>query len=238
MNKLAAHNINSFRTAQELSSSEPAKLKRTIAELEARISMQDILIAQQNEDILSQSQELQQKKDELHAIKKMGGKPDQEHYDIPEGFENFLEKERLEKANKKMEALIDEFEDGFWTLLSERRQGLDECLKALEQLPSTPETKSLYAHVKKEWQAIEAAKKRGIISPVNALRQLAFNQLCAPISSAKGQNATQPVAAIEGTTSDKTLVNDGVCPGLAPLVADLKMERAKGFEPSTITLAR
>ena len=50
---------------------------------------------------------------------------------------------------------------------------MDECLKALEQLPSTPETKSLYAHVKKEWQAIEAAKKRGIISPVNALRQLA-----------------------------------------------------------------
>jgi uncharacterized coiled-coil protein SlyX len=73
MNKLAAHNINSFRTAQELSSSEPAKLKRTIAELEARISNQDILIAQQNEGILSLSQELQQKEDELHAIKKMGG---------------------------------------------------------------------------------------------------------------------------------------------------------------------
>ena len=161
MNKLAAHDINSFRTAQELSSSEPAQLKRTIAELEARIMEQDSLIAQQNEGILSLSQELQQKKDELHAIKKMGGKPDQGLYDIPEGFEHFLEKERLEKANKKMEALIDEFEDGFWTLFSEQRQGLDECLKALEQLPSTPETKSLYAHVKKEWQAIEAAKKTG-----------------------------------------------------------------------------
>ena len=46
-------------------------------------------------------------------------------------------------------------------------------MKALEQLPATPETKSLYAHVKKEWQAIEAAKKRNIITPVNALRQLA-----------------------------------------------------------------
>ena len=173
MNKLAAHDINSFRTAQELSSSEPAKLKRTIAELEARISNQDILIAQQNEGILSLSQELQQKEDELHAIKKMGGKPDQGFYDIPEGFEHFLEKERLEKANKKMEELIEEFEEGFWTLFSEQCQGLDECLKALEQLPSSPETKSLYAHVKKEWQALEAAKKRGIISPVNALRQLA-----------------------------------------------------------------
>ena len=173
MNKLAAHDINSFRTAQELSSSEPAQLKRTIADLEARIMEQDSLIAQQNEGILSLSQELQQKEDELRAVKKMGGKPDQGLYDIPEGFEHFLEKERLEKANKKMEALIDEFEDGFWTLFSEQRQGLEGCLKALEQLPSTPETKSLYVRVKKEWQAIEAAKKRGIISPVNALRQLA-----------------------------------------------------------------
>jgi len=77
------------------------------------------------------------------------------------------------KANKKMEALIEEFQDGFWTLFSEQRQGLDECLKALEQLPAAPESKSLYAHVKKEWQAIEMAKKRNIITPVNALRQLA-----------------------------------------------------------------
>ena len=84
-----------------------------------------------------------------------------------------LEKEKLEKANRNMEALIEEFEEGFWTLFSEQRQGLDECLKALEQLPATPETKSLYARVKKEWQAIEAAKKRNTISPVNALRQLA-----------------------------------------------------------------
>ena len=72
-----------------------------------------------------------------------------------------------------MEALIEEFEEGFWTLFTDQRQGLDECLKSLEQLPATPETKSLYAHVKKEWQAIEAAKKRNIITPVNALRQLA-----------------------------------------------------------------
>ena len=72
-----------------------------------------------------------------------------------------------------MEALIEEFEEGFWTLFTDQRQGLEECLKALGQLPATPETKSLYARVKKEWQAIEAAKKRGTISPVNALRQLA-----------------------------------------------------------------
>jgi len=169
MNQVVVPDINSFRTAQELSSSEPAQLKRTIGELEARIMEQDSLIAQQNEGILSLSRKLQQGKEELIAINKARNKPDQELNNAIEGFE----KEKLEKANKKMEALIEELQDVFWTLFSEQRQGLDECLKALEQLPATPETKSLYAHVKKEWQAIEAAKKRNIITPVNALRQLA-----------------------------------------------------------------
>jgi len=147
----------------------PAQLKRTIAERDARIMEQDSLIAEQNERIENLSQKLQQKKEELHAIEKMSSKPGQ---GLDKALED-LEKEKLEKANKKMEALIEEFEEGIWTLLSEKRQGLEECLKALEQLPTTPETKSLYAHVKKEWRTIEAAKKRNIITPVNALRQLA-----------------------------------------------------------------
>jgi uncharacterized coiled-coil protein SlyX len=169
MNQILVPTINYFRSAQELSSSVSAQLKRTIAELEARIIEQDSLIAGKNERIENLSQKLQQKKEELHAIEKMSSKPGQ---GLDKALED-LKKEKLEKANKNMEALIEEFEEGFWTLFSEQCQGLDECLKALEQLPSTPETKSLYAHVKKEWQAIEAAKKRGIISPVNALRQLA-----------------------------------------------------------------
>ncbi len=173
MNQVVVPDINSFRTAQELSSSEPAQLKRTIAELETRIIEQDILIAQQNEGIENLAQKLQQKKEELQAIKKVRDKPEQRLDNIHDDFEHSLERERLEKANKKMEALIEEFQDGFWTLFSEQRQGLDECLKALEQLPAAPESKSLYAHVKKEWQAVETAKKRNIITPVNALRQLA-----------------------------------------------------------------
>ena len=169
MNQVIVPDINSFRTAQELSSSEPAQLKRTIAELEVRIMEEDSLIAEQNERIVNLSQKLQQKKEELHAIKKMQSKPGQGLNNALEGFE----KEKLERANKNMEALIEEFEEGFWTLFSGQRHGLEECLKALEQLPATPETKGLYARVKKEWQAIEAAKKRNIITPVNALRQLA-----------------------------------------------------------------
>ena len=169
MNRLAAHDINSFRTAQELSSSEPAQLKRTIAELEARIMEQDSLIALQNEGIENLAHKFKQRTLELIEIKKMHSKPGQ----VPNNALEDFEKEKLEKANKNMEALIEEFEEGFWTLFTEQRQGIEECLKDLEQLPATPETKSLYARIKKEWQAIEAAKKRNIITPVNALRQLA-----------------------------------------------------------------
>jgi uncharacterized coiled-coil protein SlyX len=169
MNQVVVPDINSFRTAQELSSPEPAELRRTIGELESRIMEQDSLIAQQNETILRLSQKLQQKREERFAIKEICRKTGQ----VLDNTLADLEREKLEKANKKMEALIEEFQDGFWTLFSEQRQGLDECLKALEQLPATPETKSLYAYVKKEWQAVEMAKKRNIITPVNALRQLA-----------------------------------------------------------------
>jgi uncharacterized coiled-coil protein SlyX len=172
MIKLVRQDINSFRTAQELSSSEPAQLRRTIAELEARIIEQDALIAQQNDGLEDLAQKLSQREGELHDIQ-MSRSSDHGLYDNLDSLRFSAEKERLEKANRKMEALIEEFEEGFWILFSEQRQGLEECLKALEQLPATPETKSLYARVKKEWQAIESAKKRNIITPVKALRQLA-----------------------------------------------------------------
>ena len=68
-------------------------------------------------------------------------------------------------------------------------------------------------------------------------RLLECIQIRAQILGADGQNVTQPVAVSEGKKSDKPLVNDGVCLGLAPLVAEMKLERAKGFEPSTLTLA-
>lgn len=173
MKQIIVPTINAFRTAQELSSSEPAQLKRTIAELEVRIMEQDSLIAQQNEGFENLANRLRQRELELIDIQNKHCKSGQGLNNSHEGSEHTLEKEKLEKANRNMEALIEEFEDGFWALFSKQRQGLEECLKALEQLPATSETKSLYAYVKKEWQAIEAAKKRNIITPVNALRQLA-----------------------------------------------------------------
>jgi len=175
MNKLALHNINAFRTAQELASSEPAQLKRTIEELEARIMEQDGLIAQQNEGLQNLARRLEEREHELKEIKKAGSRMEAgpATSSSPESILQSLEKERLEKANRNTEALIEDFQEGFWTLFSEQRQGLEECLAALEQLPATAETRSLYARVKRQWKAIEAAKKRNTITPVNALRQLA-----------------------------------------------------------------
>lgn len=167
MNKVAAYDINAFRAAGELSSSESAQLKRTITELEARISEQDDLIALQNAELA----ELKERERELVETLNARSRSDPGRNDCDS--HSYLEWERLEKANRKMEALIGEFEEGFWTLLSGQRHGLEDCLKALDSLPATPETKSLYARVKKEWQAIESAKKRNIITPVNALRHLA-----------------------------------------------------------------
>lgn len=167
MNKLAAYDINAFRAAGDLSSSEPAQLKRTIADLEARINEQDDLIALQNASL----EKIKEREKRLVETLKTSGKS-ATGFDDSEGHLS-LEWERLKKDNRKMEALIEEFEDGFWTLYSDQRNGLEDCLKALDGIPATPETKSLYARVKKEWQAIESAKKRNIITPVNALRQLA-----------------------------------------------------------------
>jgi integrase len=64
-----------------------------------------------------------------------------------------------------------------------------------------------------------------------------YTQIRAQILVPEGQNVAQRVATGEGTKSEKTLVNKGVCLGLTPLVAGSELERAKGFEPSTLTLA-
>jgi len=44
---------------------------------------------------------------------------------------------------------------------------------------------------------------------------------------------SQAVAESEGTKASETIDNGGVCPTLAMGVAEMKLERAKGFEPST-----
>jgi len=62
-------------------------------------------------------------------------------------------------------------------------------------------------------------------------------QIRAQILGQEGQNVAQPVAKSEGAESENRPLNERVCLGLTPLVADDELERAKGFEPSTLTLA-
>jgi len=66
---------------------------------------------------------------------------------------------------------------------------------------------------------------------------LDHTQIRAQISGAAGQNVAQPVATSEGKEPAETPVNGGVWRTLAHGVAVGQMERAKGFEPSTLTLA-
>jgi len=65
-----------------------------------------------------------------------------------------------------------------------------------------------------------------------------YTQLYAQILGADGQNGSQPGAASEGTKRAQVLVNGGVSHGLAQCGGGGQLERAKGFEPSTFTLAR
>jgi hypothetical protein len=68
-------------------------------------------------------------------------------------------------------------------------------------------------------------------------RLLDYTQIRAQISGAAGQNVAQGGAASEGKRHAETPVNGGVCRTMAQGDAAEKMERAKGFEPSTLTLA-
>jgi len=68
-------------------------------------------------------------------------------------------------------------------------------------------------------------------------RLLDRTQIRAQISGARGQNGAQAEATGEGLKSAQSLVNGGDSRGLAHTDAGGKMERAKGFEPSTLTLA-
>ena len=64
-----------------------------------------------------------------------------------------------------------------------------------------------------------------------------YTQIRAQILGAAGQNVSQADAQSEGKKTHGTPVNGAVCLGLAALDVGAELERAKGFEPSTLTLA-
>ena len=176
---LAPESINSFRCARELCSSEPAQLKRTIEELEARVREQDTLIFQKDQYIDELSQELVKRKNQLFELEHARSKPGL--YPVPDGLKVKVRMDGLEKENRYMENLISDFEEGFWSLFYAQKDRLKEYLDLLGKLPTTPETKSLHARVKKESQSILTARAQHKITPVNALKQL--SELEGPVIS-------------------------------------------------------
>ena len=72
----------------------------------------------------------------------------------------------------------------------------------------------------------------------NLPRLVGYTQLYAQISGAAGQNGSQAVASGEGKKSEEWPDSVGVCHTSAQGDAVGELERAKGFEPSTFTLAR
>lgn len=65
-----------------------------------------------------------------------------------------------------------------------------------------------------------------------------YTQIRAQISGPEGQNVARVVASDKKAGPQKSSVNTGVLSGFSPEVVSEEMERAKGFEPSTFTLAR
>jgi integrase len=66
---------------------------------------------------------------------------------------------------------------------------------------------------------------------------LGYAQIRAQILGAKGQNGAHSGTASEEIKPSQVVVNEAVCRGLAHCGAGVDLERAKGFEPSTLTLA-
>lgn len=173
MQKVAPETICVFRSASDLSSKEPAQLKRTIEEQRSRIREQDDLLAQKTEYILGLELKLREREGQLYELEMVRSNPGKGIHPLPEGFELKVKMDRLEKVNREMERTLDGLQDSFWHLYQTQIDSIRESLKAIEQMPATPESKSLYSRARKEFQAITSAKKRNAVSPVNALRQLA-----------------------------------------------------------------
>lgn len=154
--------IGAFRTASELSSHEPAQLRRTIEEQDARIISQDALIEQQLQYI-----------HDLEAKLQRQTKPTPESTKSPDNFALLSEISDLRERNKRLEEAQDHLQDGFDSLFDAQLENLSNSLEVLEKLTASPEAKSLYTRVKKQSQAIERAREHGHASPLNALRQMA-----------------------------------------------------------------
>jgi len=158
MNKLIPESINSFRSGLEISSSEPAALKRTIVELMARISEQEDLIALKSRYI----EELEDRNERW----------------TPTSTPTAIDKSSKKLASELhiLESKFEGFQDNFSDFYSAERERVKNALSMLSKLPSTPELKELTARLRIRSKEIHSAKLRGQITPFHALEEL--RQMC------------------------------------------------------------
>ncbi len=168
MGELAPNTISAFRSAADLNSSDTAQLRKTIEELQTRIAEQDTIMEQQAQAIINLRKTLQEKDEILQMLERDASqlKP------VTDNLET-LRRKKQEEDFKKLEAQVDEMEDGFFHVYTSMDDNLEEALKALAELPATSESTAIYARAKKEIQEIKRAERANKISPVNSLRLLA-----------------------------------------------------------------
>lgn len=157
---LAVPSLEDFRNAADLCSSEPAQLRRTVEELEGRISAQDDLIERQ----LQYIHELEQRLEPKQATRP-GANPDNQRL--------LEEISDLKERNKRLEEAQEHLQDGFDMLFHAQAENLANSLEMLAKLPASPEARSLHSRAKKQSQAVMRARELGRASPLSALRQMA-----------------------------------------------------------------
>jgi hypothetical protein len=140
-------------------------LERTIADLEEAIRHKDLLIATQESVIEAMEAQAQESSTKVPISYCVSTNQDQ--------FQLLAQISDLKTRNQKLEAIFEELQDGFESLLDVQKESVAAGLQTLSELPSTPKIKGLYARINKQAGAIVAARTACKVSPISALRQMA-----------------------------------------------------------------
>ncbi len=144
--KVALETINSFRSAEELSSTEPAKLKRRIWELEEQIDSYRNVMERQADRILELEVALDLKHGE--AIK----------LPISSGLE--------------LELKLEQYASAFIELYEAEEDLISEALSYIQQLPATSQAKELAGRLRVKPGQLRNARIRKQIDPFRAYEEL------------------------------------------------------------------
>ena len=145
MVKLDAVTINSFRSAAELSRTEPAQLKRTIRDLELQIESYRNVIEHQADHIR-----------ELEA-----------GLDVEHG-----EKVGQSAPSSELELKLEQYARAFIELYEAQQDLISEALEYLQQLPATPQARELAGRLRTVPGRLRNARIRKQIDPFQAYAEL------------------------------------------------------------------